>query len=585
MALSASQVQEELQQAAERQLMRNQLAAAARSINWTYALFWSISSTRPGVLTWTDGFYNGEVKTRKISNSVELTADQLVMQRSEQLRELYEALLSGECDRRAARPVGSLSPEDLGDTEWYYVVCMTYAFQPGQGLPGRSFGGNEHVWLRNAHLADSKAFPRAVLAKSIICIPLMGGVLELGTTDTVPEDPDLISRATAAFWEPQCPTYSEEPTSNPSANEAGEAADIVVFEDQLGHSAMKTTTAAGNEPVSLFNASLDHITDEIDDFYSLLEEMVVRPLPLEDSLIMVDGSNNFEVPSSPEPPSPGATTNNNGADTSSSPADGSRATSFMAWTRSSQSCSDEAVAAVPVIEEPQKLLKKVVAGGEAWANCGGGGTAGTAQESGIKNHVMSERKRREKINEMFLILKSLVPSIHKAMKIHVDKASILTETIAYLKELQRRVQELESSRELTTPSETTTRTTRPRGISNESARKKLCAGSKRESPALEVDGDVVNKEHPWVLPKDGTSNVTVTVANTDVLLEVQCRWEELLMTRVFDAIKSLHLDVLSVQASTPDGFMGLKIRAQFAGSGAVVPWMISEALHKAIGKR
>lgn len=84
-------------------------------------------------LTWTDGFYNGEVKTRKIANSAELTADQLVMQRSEQLRELYEALLSGECDRRTARPVASLSPEDLGDTEWYYVVCMTYAFRPGQG--------------------------------------------------------------------------------------------------------------------------------------------------------------------------------------------------------------------------------------------------------------------------------------------------------------------------------------------------------------------------------------------------------------------------------------------------------------------
>jgi len=48
MALSASSpVQEELQQPAERQL-RNQLAAAARSINWSYALFWSISSTQPG---------------------------------------------------------------------------------------------------------------------------------------------------------------------------------------------------------------------------------------------------------------------------------------------------------------------------------------------------------------------------------------------------------------------------------------------------------------------------------------------------------------------------------------------------------
>nr|AAL75480.1 r1-B73 [Zea mays] len=51
MALSASRVQqaeELLQRPAERQLMRSQLAAAARSINWSYALFWSISDTQPG---------------------------------------------------------------------------------------------------------------------------------------------------------------------------------------------------------------------------------------------------------------------------------------------------------------------------------------------------------------------------------------------------------------------------------------------------------------------------------------------------------------------------------------------------------
>ena len=142
----------------------------------------------------------------------------------------------------------------------------------------------------------------------------------------------------------------------------------------------------------------------------------------------------------------------------------------------------------------------------------------------------------------------------------MDKASILAETIAYLKELQRRVQELESSRELTSrPSETTRPITRPRGIGNESVRTKVCAGCKRKRPEF---GSDVEKEHPWVLPKDGTSNVTVAVSDRDVLLEVQCRWEELLMTRVFDAIKSLHLDVHSVQASAPDGFMGLKIRAQ-----------------------
>jgi hypothetical protein len=228
------------------------------------------------------------------------------------------------------------------------------------------------------------------------------------------EDPDLVSRATAAFWEAQCPTYSEEkePSSNPSANETGEAAadDMVVFED-LDHNAteMETITAvAGGQELGeaerLSNASLEHISKEIDEFYTLCEEMDVQPLPLEDGWIM-DGSN-FEVPSSPQPAPPGNL------------AYGSRSASFMAWRRSSQSCSDEA-AAVPVIKEPQKLLKKVVAGGGGWANCGGGvgtSTTGTAQESGIKNHVMSERKRREKLNEMFLILKSLVPSIHKVLK-------------------------------------------------------------------------------------------------------------------------------------------------------------------------
>ncbi|WVZ86695.1 hypothetical protein U9M48_033442 [Paspalum notatum var. saurae] len=416
-------------------------------------------------------------------------------------------------------------------------------------------------------------FKQSASIKTIVCTPLMSGVLELGTTDTVPEDPGFVSRATGAFWELSYPTCSQEPSSNPSPNEA---ADIIVFED-LDHSAMERMLDAEGqeqergEDESLSNASLERITKEIDEFYGLFKEMDVQPL--EDSWTM-DGS--FEVPSSPPPQqAPGAAANDGAA--SSAPADGSRATSFTAWARS-ESDSDEVAPAVPVIEEPQKLLKKVVGGG-AWAANNGGGGGGTAtratQESGIKNHVMSERKRREKLNEMFLILKSMVPSIHKK----VDKASILAETIAYVKELQRRVQEVESSRELiSSPSETTRR-----HDSEVLVRKKVSAGSKRKGSEL---GHDMEREHPRTLCKDdGVSNVTVTVSDKEVLLEVQCRWEELLMTRVFDAIKNLHLDVLSVQASAPDGFMGLKIRAQFTGSAAVVPWTISEALRKAIGKR
>lgn len=192
------------------------------------------------------------------------------------------------------------------------------------------------------------------------------------------------------------------PACSPSANELGKPADKIVLKD-LDHNATETIIPREGQELgeadSLSNASLENITKDIDEFYTLCMEMDVQPL--EDSWIL-DGS--FEVPSSPQA-ALGAATDEDAALTMP----GSRAMSFTAWTRSG---SDSDEIAVPVIEEPQKLLKKVVTGG-AWAKNGGGGTTRTMQETGIKNHVISERKRREKLNEMFLVLKSLIPSIRK----------------------------------------------------------------------------------------------------------------------------------------------------------------------------
>nr|ASR12250.1 MYC1 isoform I [Triticum aestivum] len=494
----------------------NQLAAAVRSINWSYAIFWSISTSRPGVLTWKDGFYNGEIKTRKVTSSADITADQLVLQRSEQLRELYESLLSGQCDHRARRPAAALSPEDLGDAEWYYTVCMGYAFRPGQGLPGRSFASNEHVWLCNAQCADTKTFQRALLAKTasiqtVACIPLMGGVLELGTTNTVLEDKGMVNWIGTSFWELKFPTCSksEEPNSIPSVDDTGDA-DIVF--DVLNHNTMAMMIPEElelGEVECLSDDNLERITKEINRFYGLYDELDVGAL--EESWTM---GGCFEIMSSPEvPPAPAATNGiTNGA----------------------------------------------------WANNGGDDTARAQESTNTKNHVISERRRREKLNEMFLILKSLVPSIHK-----VDKASILAETITYLRELEQKVEELGSNR--------AARTTAVRKR-HEVGGKKVLARSKRK--ASELGGDDTER----VLPKDDglSSVINVTVTDNEVLLEVQCRWKELLMTQVFDAIKSLRLDVLSVRASTPDDLLALKIRAQFAGPGVVETGMISEALQRAI---
>lgn len=84
------------------------------------------------VLEWRDGYYNGDIKTRKTVSAMEVKADKIGFQRSQQLRELYEALQEGETELPNKRSCASLSPEDLTDTEWYYLVCMSFVFDPGQ---------------------------------------------------------------------------------------------------------------------------------------------------------------------------------------------------------------------------------------------------------------------------------------------------------------------------------------------------------------------------------------------------------------------------------------------------------------------
>lgn len=85
------------------------------------------------VLEWGEGYYNGDIKTRKTVQAVEFSADEMGLQRSEQLRELYESLSIGESNPQPRRHCAALSPEDLTDAEWYYLVCMSFVFNIGQG--------------------------------------------------------------------------------------------------------------------------------------------------------------------------------------------------------------------------------------------------------------------------------------------------------------------------------------------------------------------------------------------------------------------------------------------------------------------
>ncbi|KAG4999453.1 hypothetical protein JHK82_020621 [Glycine max] len=55
-----------------------------------------------------------------------------------------------------------------------------------------------------------------------------------------------------------------------------------------------------------------------------------------------------------------------------------------------------------------------------------------------QDHIIAERKRREKLSQRFIALSALVPGLQKT-----DKASVLGDAIKYLKQLPEKVKALE----------------------------------------------------------------------------------------------------------------------------------------------
>ncbi|CAI9107908.1 OLC1v1007390C1 [Oldenlandia corymbosa var. corymbosa] len=184
--------------------LQSMLQRAVQKVDWTYSLFWQLSS-QERILVWRDGYYNGAIKTRKTVQPMEVTDEEASLQRSQQLRELYDTLSAGETEnQQARRPSAALSPEDLTESEWFYLMCISFSFPPGVGLPGKAYATRQHIWLTGANEVDSKVFTRAILAKSarvrtVVCIPLLDGVVELGTIEKVEENMGIIHKIRTIF--------------------------------------------------------------------------------------------------------------------------------------------------------------------------------------------------------------------------------------------------------------------------------------------------------------------------------------------------------------------------------------------------
>ncbi|KAG0484428.1 hypothetical protein HPP92_008507 [Vanilla planifolia] len=533
------------QEEAQVKHFRKQLAACVRTIRWSYAIFWSMSAGREGyvknrslyvpffyalLLEWNDGYYNGDIKTRK---TTQITA----------------------CDRNLQnkRPA-SLSPEDLTDAEWYYLVCMSFTFNLGQDLPGKVYECNEFIWLCNAQLAENQIFCRSLLAKSasiqtVVCLPFMNGVLEFGTSDLL-NVPNKGTKRMTGLLEGQMGHLMDDEFSN-------------VFHE---HFSCGFLTSPRGERVK--RNMLD--VTQVDNHAHLCS-------------LDADGDGLHYA-----------------STISAVLASSKEQTSFLGFHF--KNCSNESSFSIwkegPKASKihsktPQRMLKKILIDGkwmndrqmkyqeEKEENVARNKSFKSEADDTNANHVLSERRRREKLNEKFVILRSLVPSISK-----VDKASILADTIEYLKELERRVEELESCKG-DTDLGMTKRSSYPdiaERTSDNYGNNRLDCQVTSTKKRKACDNNEAEGEHPLLSTKGGAVDINVTTMEKEVLVEMQCPWRNFLLLDLVEAMSNIQLDVHLVQTSTIDGCLAITMRAKFVNTVIVSPWMIKRALQRVVTK-
>ncbi|KAL8150433.1 hypothetical protein V2J09_020241 [Rumex salicifolius] len=539
------------------QNLRKQLAIAVRSIQWSYSIFWSISPSDSSLLEWSEGFYNGDIKTRKTVQEVEFNADELGLQRSKQLRQLYESLLaSGETNPQTKRLSASLSPEDLSNTEWYYLVCMSFVFDLGQGLPGRALESGQPIWLCNAHQADSRVFSRSLLAKTVVCFPFLGGVIELGITDMVLEDHSVIQNAQASLLgidSSMLVPFEEDESSSGfglvqplhKTRSMVEGVNEDLIDDELSNSLYTSMTSSDccisqnlvnneNYPMSLSNTE---VVDEISPQEHYIQDQFRDDLHYK-NVVMSLFKGTHELISEP------CTRNRD------------KESSFVRWRKEGIGSYLKHTNGI----SSQRVLKKILIEVPRLYR-------GSSDEL-ASNHVIAERRRRERVNDKFSTLKLLIPSIDK-----VDKVSILDDTINHLKELKRRIHELESSqdldecRTLTKPQDMSERTSDNYGNNKPRAKRKA-----DESDEVMIKHNSMN------------TNISISLIEKDVLIKLICPWKECLLLEIMDALSNLKLDTHSIQSSTSESILSVTIKAKIRGLQGSSAGKIRQVLQRVVMK-
>jgi len=158
----------------------------------------------------------------------------------------------------------------------------------------------------------------------------------------------------------------------------------------------------------------------------------------------------------------------------------------------------------------------------------------------------------------------------------MDKASILGDTIEYVKQLRRRIQELESRNKLN-EIDRRSRATKVHNSPNTSLRDRITAQPNCTSARANQNRVVFPETRKLRVVEHGeatasqssakkvealSSSVQVSIIEADALLELQCPYRAGLLLQIMQTLDKLQLDITSIQSSSADGIFTAELRAK-----------------------
>ncbi|KAL4354946.1 hypothetical protein GQ457_06G035100 [Hibiscus cannabinus] len=162
----------------------------------------------------------------------------------------------------------------------------------------------------------------------------------------------------------------------------------------------------------------------------------------------------------------------------------------------------------------------------------------TRSHAHAQDHILAERKRREKLSQRLIALSAIIPGLKK-----MDKASVLGDAIKYVKQLQERVKVLEEK-------------TKKRTVESVVFVKKSLLSSDEESSSCEENSN--GRSSDLALPE-----IEARFSDADVLIRIHCEKQQGVVAKILSQFDNLNLSVVDISVlSFGDSTLDITIIAQ-----------------------